>query len=369
MGKKIKMGVIGLGGRGRSLIRTASENKDVEVTAVCDLNEDCLELTKQMFEERGLFNIKYFSSLEDLINSDVEAVIVAVPIELHCDVSIELLNAKKHVICEIPIFSNMDEAKRLCRAVTDNPEVSFMTAENCCFWAFVHSWKKMYESDMLGRVVVAEAQYLHNTERPIHHSIREDKWRAFLPAITYITHSLGPLVFMTGDECVSVCGFAPEYNPYKEEHPADPNGIAIIRTKSGAIFKILISFGTHSHCVHNFALHCVEGTLQTQFNLDNFDHEGCETIAQLRKVPCIPGDDYLRIPLGLGFPKSKHKGGHGGADAETIGSFVDSLLKNEKPALGFKEGYNMSMPGILAQESILNGSKEIKIPSIEELLK
>lgn len=121
--------------------------------------------------------------------------------------------------------------------------------------------------------MVWAAEYLHNSERSKPYSEREDKWRAFLPAVTYITHSLGPLVFMTGDECESVYGFAPKYNPYKEEHPADPNGIAIIRTKSGAIFKILIGLGAHSHCVHNFSLHCVDGTLQTQFNLDNFDHE------------------------------------------------------------------------------------------------
>ncbi len=366
--KKIRIGVVGLGGRGLSLLKTASQNPYVEVCAACDLNEERLDIAKKTFEEKGVFTINYYSTLNELKNSDVEAVIVAVPIELHCEVSIELLNAKKHVFCEIPIFSNIDEAKKLYRAVSANPEVNFMTAENCCFWAFVHSWKKMYESGMLGRVVVAEAEYLHNDKKPEHYSIRKDKWRAFLPAITYITHSLGPLVFMTGDECESVCGFAPKYNPYEDVHPADPNGIAIIRTKSGAIFKILIGFGAHSRCVHNYSLHCVDGTLQTQFNLDNFDNEGCETIAQLRNIPNIPGDDYLRIPLGLAFPKSKYKGGHGGADAEAIGAFVEALVKKQPSPLGFKEGYNMSIPGILAQESILKGSIEIKIPSLEELL-
>ena len=45
-------------------------------------------------------------------------------------------------------FAMSDNARRLAelKAITKaHPELIYMAAENCCYWAFIETWKKMHE--------------------------------------------------------------------------------------------------------------------------------------------------------------------------------------------------------------------------------
>jgi predicted dehydrogenase len=71
------------------------------------------------------------------------------------------MEAGKHVLSEIPSVNSLEEAYELKAVVTAHPDLIYMAAENCCYWAFIETWKKMHERGEFGDIVYAEAEYLH----------------------------------------------------------------------------------------------------------------------------------------------------------------------------------------------------------------
>lgn len=360
MEKKLKVGCIGLGARGSYLFSTLIMNPNVEPYAVCDMNRGALESYKNVLEnEKKISDVKYFTSYKDLLDSDVEAVIVATNVSTHCDISIDCLNAGKHVLCEIPNITSVEEAKKLYNAVKANPDQKFMVAENCCYWAFVHAWKKMYDDGLLGDIVYAESDYLHAHKEVVPNG--EITWRSYMPSITYMTHNLGPLLYILGDTCDEVSGYISGINPIEDIHPAPPDGVAMIKTKKGTLIKIYIGFGVHHQYAHNFAIYGSKGSLENQRGKGFEDNN---TLASFESIPYIHNE--IEIPIRAGFPHASAEG-HGGADPKMMEAFVDCILKDEKPPLDIEFGINIALPGIFADISSKHGGKVFKMPDMEEL--
>jgi hypothetical protein len=104
----------------------------------------------------------------------------------------------------------------------------------------------MYEDGKLGTVVYAESEYLHCEKTPEEYKpyADPDYWRAHLPAIRYLTHNLGPLLYILSDEVETVSCYVPDFdqNKYKSEKGV---GIALFKTKKGAVIRIFICFGAY----------------------------------------------------------------------------------------------------------------------------
>ena len=66
MDKKIKVGVIGTGPRGRYLYGLLIDNPNVEAYAVCDIDPAALEECRKMLKEKGVENVKFFSTDEEM---------------------------------------------------------------------------------------------------------------------------------------------------------------------------------------------------------------------------------------------------------------------------------------------------------------
>jgi len=361
---KIKAAVIGTGPRGRYLFSELIKKDDIIPYAVCDADREKVEEFKVNLEkEKNITGIRAFTSYEDLLKTDVEAVIVATNVDTHADIACDCLYAGKHVLCEIPNIASIDDAKKLYKAVKDNPTCKFMVAENCCYWAFIQSWKKMYEDGLLGEVVFAESDYLHqstyvtNMDAPM-------TWRSYLPSVKYLTHNLGPLLYILGDTCDEISGFVPDINPIAEKHPAPANGVAMIKTKKGTMIKIFIGFGMYHDFAHNFILYGSKGSVENQ-RQGKFEDKN--TIAYLSSVP-YSHNSQIELPIKVGFPNGDGSG-HGGADGKMMGDFVDCLVNDKEPALGIEFGINIALPGILADISSHESGKTYKMPDLDELLK
>lgn len=361
MDKKLKAGCIGLGSRGRYLFSVLIANPHVEAYAVCDQNKAALEECRNILEnEKKITGVQYFTSYQDLLNSDVEAVIVATHVSSHCDIAVACLNAGKHVLCEIPNIASIEDAKKLIRAVKANPKQKFMVAENCCFWAFVDTWKKMYEDGLLGDIVYAESDYLHAHKEVVPNG--EITWRSYLPSITYLTHNLGPLLYIMGDKCAEISGFVPDINPIAEQHPAPPDGLAIIKTKKGALIKIFAGFGIYHQHGHGFAVYGSKGSLETQVDKGFKNHS---TLAHLDSIANT--HEAIELPINTGFPNAPEEG-HGGADPKMMEAFADCIINDEKPLLDVEFGIHIALPGIFADLSSKHGGKVFKMPDISELI-
>src|SRR5688572_29983560 len=108
----LRTAVIGVGSLGRQHARIhsalAAEGPS-QFVAVCDLNE---ETARSVKEER---NTEWTTDWRDLIGR-IDAASVAVPTEVHCEISCGLLEAGIHVLVEKPISRTLEEADRVIRA-------------------------------------------------------------------------------------------------------------------------------------------------------------------------------------------------------------------------------------------------------------
>ena len=143
--KIVKLGIVGLR-RGRHVGALVWHDKNVKITAVADKDVAVLAETKRMYEEEGkLSDVLYFDTYEEVLAADIDAVYVCTDKPLHTRHVLMALEAGKHVLSEIPVIETEEEARILLDAVRSHPELKYMTAENCNYWAHIEAWKKMRE--------------------------------------------------------------------------------------------------------------------------------------------------------------------------------------------------------------------------------
>lgn len=357
--KTVKLGVVGLG-RGRNVVSEIVNEKGVRLTAICDHNPEKRESAKEHFKALGLSNLECYDNFDDILKSDIDAIFIATDAIYHVPFVIKALDAGKHVISEIPTVNTLEEAKELKSAVKRHPELKYMAAENCCYWAFIQAWKKMYEEGKFGEISYAESEYLHSTDyrkmKPENYP--KNHWRQFNPAIKYLTHNLGPLLYIMNDRVTTVTCMSPDikYNPYRD---VIKNDIALFKTAKGAVIKIHICFDAFVGFDHNFAMIGTRGTIETD------KVKPLEEAHSFARFSDIPGsmDEKVEIPVTLSFP-GEQNGGHGGADRKMMMDFIKCIIEDTNPPIDVDMGIRMSLPGIFANESCQKGGIPVEIPEI-----
>ena len=358
--EKIKVGILGTG-RGIDIALGIRYTKDAVISAVCDRNEVRLEKWKNEFPKRGVEGFACFTEYEEMLKSDIDAVIIASEPHNHAEQAIMALEAGKHVLSEIPTIYTVEDARRLKAAVKAHPELKYMVGENACYWEYIKTWKKMREDGKFGTIIYAEAEYLH-CSTPID-QIKPPKdpnyWRRHLPAIRYLTHSLGPLLYVMDDEVTKVSCYVPEfeYNKYNKEKSV---GVALFQTKKGAVIRIFICFGAYVEFDHNFALYGSNGMIMTD-KTEKFYDKNC--FARFADIPTRV-DEMIEIPVGVDICRNRNANDHGGADPKMVADFIKCIVEDTKPELDVDAGIKMSLPGIIAEQSYKNGNASLEIPEI-----
>ncbi len=357
--KIVKLGVVGLD-RGRWMISEVIKQDNVQMTAICDKNPERLAIGKKHFEDRGVENLQCYADYDEFLKSDVEAVVVATPATDHVSFVVKALEAGKHVLSEIPTVHTLEEAKILRAAVKAHPNQKYMAGENCCYWAFIQMWKKMREEGKFGDPLYAEAEYIHSQDyRDIKAEDYPDEyWRTTHPGIRYLTHSLGPLLYIMDDYCVSVSAMTPDiqYTPYR---PACKNGVALFKTAKGAVIRILICFDAYVGYDHNYTLIGTRGSIETD------KIKSVRAAHSFARLSDIPGsiDEKIEIPVSARFP-NEPKAGHDGADQKMMSDFIRCIVEDTEPTIDVDMGIRMSLPGVIADESAKQGGALIEIPDI-----
>lgn len=120
MNKRLKVGVVGLGmwGQNHPLVYSDYHRCDLEI--VCDLNA---ELARE-FGER--YNCEWTTDINDVVNSNVDAVSVATPDFAHFDPAMTLIKAGKHILIEKPLTTNLKEAKELAKEAKEKGIVNMV---------------------------------------------------------------------------------------------------------------------------------------------------------------------------------------------------------------------------------------------------
>jgi len=119
-GPPVKFGVVGVGEWARkSILPVLSRLPSAQITAICDTYEPCLSRAKEIAPSAATLS-DYRKLLE---SPDVEAVVVATPSYLHKDIALAAVQAGKHVYCESPLATTIEDAKAIALAGQGSKQV------------------------------------------------------------------------------------------------------------------------------------------------------------------------------------------------------------------------------------------------------
>lgn len=110
--ERIRLGVIGVGGRGTDRFRTAMK-LGAEVVALCDVNQIVLEQARSLTEGKADIYGEHEKVLE---RNDLDAVIIATPDHWHHDIFLDAMKAGKDVYEEKPLSKTIEEGKSMVEA-------------------------------------------------------------------------------------------------------------------------------------------------------------------------------------------------------------------------------------------------------------
>lgn len=153
MSNTVRWGVIGSGGiaRRRTIPEGIVPARNAELVSVYGTND----VTNN--EVAAEWNAAAVSTIPDLVNTDIDAVYVASPVDAHVHQVIECAKAGKHILCEKPLGLSMDEIQHMIQACEES-NVKFGTALMMRFHSQHQAALKLVQDSKLGKPTFARAQ-------------------------------------------------------------------------------------------------------------------------------------------------------------------------------------------------------------------
>lgn len=154
----LKIGIIGAGRIGKVHLESISYHvKNATVTAMADpfMNEE----TEKLIRSYGVSKVT--KDYKDILNNkDIDAVLVCSSTDTHATISIEAINAGKHVFCEKPVDHSIEKIQAVADALKEHPDIKFQVGFNRRFDHNFAAIRKAYDDGKIG-----EAHILKITSR------------------------------------------------------------------------------------------------------------------------------------------------------------------------------------------------------------
>lgn len=322
---KLRVAVIGCGAIGQHRhIPEAFANPDVELVALCDVNEQRARDVAAKFGGPEVF-VDHAAMLKA---ARADVVIVGTPNALHAPQSIAALDAGAHVLVEKPIATTLDEARAMIAAAERNGRF-LMVGQNQRLMAAHVKAKRILDSGELGRPLSFQTTFKH--AGPEGWSVDGAASWFFKKPLAAMgvcgdlgVHKVDLIQYLLGQRVVSVGGFigtASKTTPDGRPIDVDDTAFLSVRTEAGVIGTITVSWTHYGNYEDNgTTIYCEGGVLSINEN-----------------------PEFPLVVHGRDGTKSFHRTGAVATNANqvksgVIDSFVDSIRANRKPLIDGTEG-------------------------------
>ncbi len=185
---KIKVGIIGCGGIANAKhLPALMKNADVQVIAFCDIIEQSARETAQKF---GGADAKVYTDYKELLKDEsIATVHVCTPNKSHCVISVDAMNAGKHVLCEKPMAKTYAEAKQMVEVSQQTGKILTIAYQNRFNLAPQYA-KSMVKNGELGEIYYAKAHAIRRRAVPTWGVFLNEEEQGGGPLIDIGTHAL-----------------------------------------------------------------------------------------------------------------------------------------------------------------------------------
>lgn len=399
---KIKIGLIGTGLRGQNHLDLLLRRADVELVAICDIDDRMLTAAKGMITKAN-------QKMPQVITGDVyawkklveikglDAVIIATPWEWHKPMVTGALEAGiKYVGTEVILGITLEDHWDVVKAA-EKYNAHVMMLENVCYRRDVMAVLNMVRQGLFGELIHLQGGYQHDLREvkfndgvnPYGHGVEfgekgfsESRWRTthsvYRNGDLYPTHGIGPIAnyinINRGNRFLSLCSFSSKARGLhnhivKQGGENHPN--AKVKFKLGDVVTtsincfngetILLQHDTDLPRPYSLGFR-VQGTEGLWMDVNNglyLEGKAAKPHAWDTATSWLEKYDH---PLWARWSKETEGAGHGGMDFFVIHSFIESIKRKTATPLDVYDAAAWSAITPLSEKSIELGNETVEFP-------
>jgi predicted dehydrogenase len=205
----VHLAFIGVGQRGRNHVRNVLKFSDVNISAICDIDPEAIEITRGILDDHGCEDFAVYTegeyAYEKMVGrEDIDGVIISTPWRWHAPMAVATMKAGKYAGLEVSAAYTLEECWDLVNT-SEETGMPCMILENGNFFRQAMAVFQMAKAGLFGELVHARGGYLHDLLRVKFNpgltfgkeARGEARWRTRHALTTnadlYPTHGLGPL--------------------------------------------------------------------------------------------------------------------------------------------------------------------------------
>lgn len=388
MDKQLKLGVIGLGNRGISLLKHCFlPREDVCVAAVCDTYEDRRVQAREMVEQAGSPSPVCTGDYREILAMpDIDAVVIMASWESHLNLACDAMRAGKYTAVEVGGAYSVDDCWQLVRT-HEETGVHCMLLENCCYGRDELMVLNMVRQGMLGEIVHCQGGYRHDLRDEVSFGRENRHYRFFNYLLrngeNYPTHELGPIANVLdinrGNRMmtlVSVASKAAGLHEYLlREKGADYDASSMRFAQGDVVTTIIKCARGETICLtldttlprfysRGFHVQGTKGMYMEDNNsvfLDGKDNE----FDFKWKEKWNNAEEYREAcdhPVWKRYLKEGVRGGHDGMDWLVTGAFLDAVRRNAPAPIDVYDAAAWMSITCLSEQSVALGGMPMPIP-------
>lgn len=397
---KLKIGMIGVGLRGTSHLKNLLLRKDVEITAICDVDSDRIDLASKLISEAGFKKPQSFGKNDlDYLNllelTNVDAVVIATPWLWHTRMAKDALKAGKYTGLEVSAANTLEECWDLVEAHEESGS-HLMLLENVNYRRDILAVLNMVKQNVFGELVHFRCGYQHdlrdvkfNDGKQPHgggvefgqKAISEAKWRTNHSvkrnADVYPTHGVGPIAAMCdinrGNRFVSITSNASKsigLHNYIVKNGGENHPNAKVKFKQGDVITSTIETAKGETIIvtHDCNLprpYSLGFRVQGANGLWEVDGDRIYIEGKSEPHTWDKADSWLKKydhPLWQKYGDYAQNSGHGGMDFFVLNAFVESAKNNIAPPIDAYDAAAWSAITPLSEISIENNGEPQDFP-------
>ncbi len=174
----VKLGIIGPGSRGRYLMQFLANNKKADIVALCDIYQPSLDEALKIVPNAKTYK-DYRYLLED---KSIDAVVIATPLNTHCQIALDAFDAGKHVFCEKSIGFTMEECLAMYNKHKSSGKIFFSGQQRLFDPRYIKAMEMIHQ-DTFGDIQAIRTFWFRNgdwrREVPSPELERQINWRLY----------------------------------------------------------------------------------------------------------------------------------------------------------------------------------------------
>ena len=398
---KVRLGFIGVGFRGQSHLELALNRNDVEIVAICDIQQSMIDMSLQMVHKASKPKPQVimegpYGYRKMLENKNIDAVIISTPWEWHTVMCIDSMNAKKYVGCEVITGMTIEECWELVHT-SEKTGMPLMMLENVCYRRDVMAVMNMARKGIFGELIHLQGGYQHDLRAVKFNDGKTDpgvgaefgekgfseaQWRTQHSVNRngelYPTHGIGPIAMMTDinrgnrfTQLVSYSSKARGLREYVVKTAGENHPNAKVNFKLGDVVTTMIQTAKGETILLQH-----DTNLPRPYSL-GFRVQGTNGIwMDVNKSIYIEGKskephnwedakEWLEKydhPLWKKYGNDAAGAGHGGMDWFVLNAFIESVKRKTNTPQDVYDAVTWSAITPLSESSIQMGGESVEFP-------